>query len=471
VKNDPEKNDPGKKGAGKKGAGNKDVGRGAETRAAAAFAVDQVLAGGHSLDKAFNAALSDRLSERDRALAKALAFGALRWHHRHRLIIGELLDRPLRSRDRIIEALLSVGLFQLIDTRQPGYASVSATVDAARTLQRPRAASLVNATLRRFQREQNISMPKVLARDEGRFSHPQWLIDQLHVDWGEQAQQILTFALARPPMWLRVNTARADVAATIETLQSTHGVDATTLAGFPTAVCLARPMSVSDLPGFADGLVSVQDAAAQLAGELLDATPGMRVLDACAAPGGKTGHILERAGGQLDLVAVDIDAARNEMIAQNLERLGYTAQIMTADVQATGAWTGDIDGDATFDRILVDAPCSATGVIRRHPDIKFLRRREDIPVFATRQGRILDALWPLLKPGGRLLYATCSVLRAENHEVATAFLRRHPDATEIRSPNVVVPEAVEAVSGPGYQLLPGQANTDGFYYALMERSA
>jgi 16S rRNA (cytosine967-C5)-methyltransferase len=460
------KNDTGKKDAGKTV-----VGRGAETRAAAAFAVDQVLAGGHSLDRALKIALSDRLAERDQALVKALAFGALRWHQRHRLIIGTLLDRPLRSRDRILEALLSVGLFQLIDTRQPGYASVSATVDATKKLHRPRAAGLVNATLRRFQREQNTVLPKVLARDEGRYSHPQWLIDQLRVDWGDQAQQILTFALARPPMWLRVNTARNDAAATVDTLQSTHGIDAVTLAGFPAAVCLAQPMSVSDLPGFADGLVSVQDAAAQLAAELLDATPGMRVLDACAAPGGKTGHILERAGGQLDVVAIDVDAARNEMVAQNLERLGYNAQIMTADVQATGAWAGDISGDATFDRILVDAPCSATGVIRRHPDIKFLRRPEDIPVLAARQGNILDALWPLLKPGGQLLYATCSVLRAENHEVATEFLRRHPDATEVRSPDIVVPEAVAAVPGPGYQLLPGPANTDGFYYALMERSA
>lgn len=445
--------------------------RGGQTRAAAAVAVDQVLAGGRSLDKALKTALSDRLSERDRAFVKALAFGALRWHHRHRLIIGALLDRPLRSRDRILEALLSVGLFQLIDARQPGYASVSATVDATRQLQRPRASGLVNATLRRFLREQNTALPKALARDEGRYSHPQWLIDRLRVDWGDQAQQILTFALAQPPMWLRVNAARSDADATVELLQSMHGIKATTLAGFPSAVCLVQPVSVSDLPGFADGLVSVQDAAAQLAAELLDAAPGMHVLDACAAPGGKTGHILERAGGQLDVVAADVDDARNKMIAQNLKRLGYSAQILTADVQATGAWAGDINGEATFDRILIDAPCSATGVIRRHPDIKFLRRSEDIRIFAARQARILDALWPLLKPGGRLLYATCSVLRAENHEVVGEFFRKHPDATEIRSPNVIVPEAVETVPGPGYQLLPGPANTDGFYYALMERSA
>jgi 16S rRNA (cytosine967-C5)-methyltransferase len=197
----------------------------------------------------------------------------------------------------------------------------------------------------------------------------------------------------------------------------------------------------------------------------------MRVLDACAAPGGKSGHILERADGKLDLVAVDISPARNELVAQNLERLGYSAQIVSADVQVPAAWINKLDGDASFDRILVDAPCSATGVIRRHPDIKFLRRAEDIPVLAARQGRILDALWPLLKPGGRLLYATCSVLRAENHEVMGDFLRKHPDATEVKFADDCLEKIVAAGPGPGCQLLPGPANTDGFYYALMERSA
>lgn len=444
---------------------------GAHTRAAAAMAVDRVLTGGHSLDAALPAVLSDRLPERDRSLVRALAFGTLRWHHRHRLIIDELLDRPLRTRDRILEALLSVGLFQLIDTRQPGYASVSTTVDATRKLHRPRAARLVNATLRRFQREQDTLLAKALARDEGRYSHPRWLIDRLHADWGERAQQILVHALVQPPMWLRVNMSRTDASTLAGQLQATHGIESTRLEGFPAALCPARPVPVGDLPGFATGQVSVQDAAAQLAAELLDATPGMRVLDACAAPGGKTGHILERVDGQLDLVAVDIRAGRNERVAQNLERLGYAAQIRTGDVLAPETWLDHSGDEAHFDRILVDAPCSATGVIRRHPDIKFLRRPEDIPAFAARQARILDALWPLLKPGGRLLYATCSVLRAENNEVVSAFLHRHADAAEIRA---VIPDRqgmVDNAAEPGYQLLPGPANIDGFYYALMERSA
>lgn len=455
----------------KTGAAKNNAGHGAETRAAAAYAVDQVLAGGRSLDTALHTALSDRLPDRDRALVKALAFGALRWHHRHRLIINELLKRPLRSRDRILEALLSVGLFQLIDTRQPGYASVSATVGATRRLQRPRASGLVNASLRRFQREQDVLLQKALAQDEGRYSHPQWMIDRFTADWGERVRQILTFALARPPMWLRVNTDRISPSEYIDRLNTAIGPGTTTLAGFPAAVCPAKPVAVDALPGFSDGLVSVQDAAAQLAAELLDAKPGMRVLDACAAPGGKTAHILERAGGDLDVVAIDIDIARNELIERNLERLGFTAQIVTGDVLDTGTWTSEIDGAAKFDRILVDAPCSATGVIRRHPDIKFLRRPGDIPEMAGRQARILDALWPLLKPGGRLLYATCSLLHAENHEVVAGFMRKHADATEVCPPTLVLPAAAEAAPGPGYHLLPGPTNTDGFYYALMERGA
>ncbi|HJP38130.1 MAG: 16S rRNA (cytosine(967)-C(5))-methyltransferase RsmB [Gammaproteobacteria bacterium] len=442
--------------------------RGVATRAAAAFTVDQVLSKGRSLDRALSLARSNQLPVRDQALVKALAFGALRWHHRHRLIIRELLDRPLRSRDHIIEALLSVGLFQLIDMRQPGYASVSATVEATRELQRPRAASLVNATLRRFQREQDTLLATVLDADEGRYSHPQWLIDCLRADWNGRAQQILTSALIRPPMWLRLNLARVDAAAYVKALQSEHGIGVTRLAGLPTAICLEQPLSIDELPGFTTGLVSVQDAGAQFAAALLDATPGMRVLDACAAPGGKTGHILERGGGQLEVIAVDIDANRNAMIRQNLERIGYTAEVITADAEQP--WPGDSNARGSFDRILVDAPCSATGVIRRHPDIKFLRRYDDIGVFAARQGRLLDALWPLLKPGGRLLYATCSVLRVENHEVIGDFLRRQPKASEIRLSQVDMPETVVAESGPGYQLLPGPANTDGFYYALMERS-
>ena len=442
---------------------------GAATRAAAAQAVDAVLSGGQSLDSAAIAALSENLSARDQSFARALSFGALRWHHRHRLILDVLLDRPLRNRDRLLEALLSVGLYQLIDARQPGYASVSATVEAARILKLPRAANLVNATLRRFQREQDAVLRDVLAHDTSRYSHPQWLIDQLREDWGETAGQILTFSLARAPLWLRVNTNRTRVSAFIARLRESAGIDACPCPGIPTAVRTEKALPVNEIPGFSAGEVSVQDAASQLAASLLDPQPGMRVLDACAAPGGKTGHLLERVDGRIDLVAIDIDGDRNDRVAENLERLGYKAQILTADVQALDDWTPRLREAAQFDRILVDAPCSATGVIRRHPDIKFLRRSGDIPALATRQGHLLDALWPLLNPGGRLLYSTCSLLRAENQSVVDEFLSRRPDARLAEPPAASVPAFAVRDRGPGLHLLPGNENTDGFYYALMER--
>ena len=440
---------------------------GARARAAAALAVDLVLTKGRTLDSAFADVLNDALTDQERSQIKALAFGALRWHPRHRVVIGQLLDRPLRARDRILESLLSVGLFELVDGRQPGYAIVSATVEASRQLKRPRAAGLINAALRRFQRESNELLSQALGNEEARFNYPQWLITRLRDDWPDHWQQILEAALLQPPLWLRVNTAKSDPKAYAELLAQQTGVAATPQTGVPDALQLERALSVSELPGFDEGLVSVQDAAAQLAADLLGATPGMRVLDACAAPGGKSLHLLERCDGDLHLLAVDIDAARNELVTENLRRVGYAAEVLTADVCDIDAWAPA----KTFDRILIDAPCSATGVIRRHPDIKYLRRSADIDVLVRRQTEMLEALWPLLAPGGRLLYATCSVLRAENDHIITKFLAAHSDACEMRALDTSASSLVTDFHGPGYQLLPGPANTDGFYYALMERKA
>ncbi|MDH3978203.1 MAG: 16S rRNA (cytosine(967)-C(5))-methyltransferase RsmB, partial [Gammaproteobacteria bacterium] len=336
----------------------------AGTRAAAAQAVDQVLTAGRSLDVALSHVIDERLEARDQALIRALSFGALRWHHRHRLIINELLSKPLRARDQILEALLSVGLFQLLDTRQPGYASVSATVEATRELKKPQAAGLVNAMLRRFLREKDALLQRVLNQDEGRHAHPQWLIDQLNADWGDQAADIMACAQKPPPMWLRVNAHRATSERYLQQLDAV-GIAASAEANLSGAVLLEKPVSVQTLPGFDEGVASVQDAAAQLAALLLDMKPGMRVLDACAAPGGKTGHILESVGGQAQLTAVDMDPLRNERVKDNVQRLGYTAEIVTADILQ---WAEDQALHGTFDRILIDAPCSATGVIRRHPD-------------------------------------------------------------------------------------------------------
>ncbi len=434
---------------------------GARSRALAALAVDRVLGKGASLDDAFAQVLTDELPGRERSRVRALAYGTLRWHHRHRLMIADLLERPLRSRDRVLEALLSVALHELIEARQPPYASISAAVDASRQLGRQRASGLVNAALRRFQREQDALLSRALAEDEGRYSHPRWLIERLRTDWPRLWGAILAATLAQPPMWLRVNRTRTTREDYAKRLEASTGIATDAPAAYPDALRLARALPVASLPGFEDGDVSVQDAAAQLAAPFLAAEPRMRVLDACAAPGGKTTHLLELAAGDLALVAVDANAARNELVRGNLRRLGCTAEVVTADLREFAASAGG----PRFDRILLDAPCSATGVIRRHPDIKFLRRPEDIDAMAERQLEMLHASWQLLVPGGRLLYATCSVLRQENDELVARFLAARPDASEVR---LDAPDAADLV-GPGLQLLPGTPNTDGFYYALMER--
>jgi len=378
-----------------------------------------------------------------------------------------LLQRPLRARDKILESLLSVGLFQLNDARQPEYAAVSATVEASRHLNRSRAAGLINAVLRRFQRERETIMGMVLEQDEGRYSHPQWIIDRLREDWPEYWSEILTAMLEHPPFWIRVNSHKSSRDNYALRLDNELGITAVTLPGFADALRLERPVMVTELPGFADGVVSVQDAASQLAADLLAPQPGMRVLDACAAPGGKATHLLERTRGQLNLVAVDTDPDRNALLQNNFDRLGYGAEVIAADVQSTESWS---DGHL-FDRILIDAPCSATGVIRRHPDIKFLRRARDIPMLAHRQLDMLNKLWPLLKPGGRLLYATCSLLMEENAGVVSRFLAQQMAAREIRPLQGQVLKMGLDRTNVGYQLLPGPAETDGFYYALMEKTA
>jgi 16S rRNA (cytosine967-C5)-methyltransferase len=440
---------------------------GGRTRAAAAKVVDGVLTGGRSFDRALREVVDESLPPRELSQVRALALGALRWHNRHIYIINELLERPLRARDSVLEALLSVGLFQLIHPRQPDYAAVSATVAATRRLNRARAAGFINAALRRFQREQESLVAAAMNTDEGRFVHPQWLIDCLRRDWPVHWQAIVDAALAHPPFWVRVNAQRVRRDEYALRLNDEVDMGTTTLPGFRDALRLDRSIDVNELPGFSDGLVSVQDAAAQLAADLVAPEPGMRVLDACAAPGGKAGHLLERCDGQLDLVAVDHDAERNRMLEENLVRLGYKARIETGDARQPDDWSRG----ESFDRILIDVPCSATGVIRRHPDIKFLRRAEDIPDFADRQRALLEKLWPLLKPRGRLLYATCSVLRIENASVICEFLKGHSDAREIRPLRGDVLKIINESEDPGYQLLPGSADTDGFYYALMERQA
>ena len=438
---------------------------GAPARAAAAQAVHAVVQDGRNLDQALQAATEKIHDPRSRAQAQSLAYEALRWHCRHRRVIEALLDKPLRARDRILEALLSVGIQELVTGRAPGYAVVSANVNATRLLGRPRATGLVNASLRRFQREQESLLANVDEHEDARYGYPNWMIDALRQDWPEDWQRILEAGQLRAPMWLRVNLDRTVRDALLSRFADA-GIDAQALDGLPAALKLARPMPVEDLPGFESGEVSVQDAAAQFAAALLQPARGTRVLDACAAPGGKSGHLLEAAQGEIDLVALDVDPQRLERVESNLSRLDYPARIVAGDLCAPEDWW---DGRA-FDAILLDVPCSASGVIRRHPDIRFLRRPEDLPGLATRQLQMLKTAWSLLRDGGRLLYATCSVFRQENQHVMADFLDNHPDARELHSSNPAL-ENLAANAAPGHQILPGTADTDGFYYALIEKQA
>ena len=434
---------------------------GAKVRAVAAEIVDAVAMAGQSLDAAL-AEHEDRVTQNDRSLLRMLCFGTLRYHWRLQSWTRRLLTRPLKRRDRVVNALLAIGLYQLSDTRIPDHAVVSQTVEATRQLRRPKLAGLVNACLRRFMREDIAASDP---EDEtARWNHPQWLIDRLKTDWPEDWQAILTANDERAPMWLRANAARYSAEAYL-TVLADSGIAAALLPGLPDAVCLQEPRSVDDLPGFSDGDSSVQDAAAQIAGRWLSTDLRGRLLDACAAPGGKSGHLLELGGDEVTLVAVDSDESRIASIAENLARIGRDATIIAADASKPEEWW---DGEP-FDGILLDAPCSASGVIRRHPDIKLLRRESDLEGLSALQGALLRALWPLLAPGGRLLYATCSVFAAENDGVVGGFLEHHGDAVE----NDVLPNNnirdLMRRRVCGYQVLPGTAGMDGFYYACLEK--
>ena len=435
--------------------------KGTTVRAAAARVVDAVVSSGRSLDDAL-AATEPEVDERDRPLLRMLCYGTLRSHWRLQAWIDQLLERPLRPRDAIIRSLLAIGLYQLTDTRIPDHAAVSQTVQAARVLRRPKLAGLVNACMRRFRRDEIAAVaPRT---DEARFDHPGWLIDSIRRDWPKDWERILTENNERAPMWLRVNVARMQRDAYRERLEEA-GIEASVVAGLPSALRLSEPVSVDALPGFAAGDVSVQDGAAQLAAPWLLKSVSGRVLDACAAPGGKSAHLLEAGQSHIELTCLDVDPERLESVAGTLDRLGLNATVCAGDASNPKEWWNG----QPFDAILLDAPCSASGVIRRHPDIKLLRRAGDIDRLAALQASILGALWPLLATGGRLLYATCSVLAAENDEVIGAFLDKHADARENDLlPNNNISDVMRQKTC-GYQVLPGSSGMDGFYFACLEK--
>ncbi|MFB4203301.1 Ribosomal RNA small subunit methyltransferase B [wastewater metagenome] len=431
---------------------------GVAPRRAAVEAVAGVVLHGRSLARELPA-LEAGLGAADAALAHELAYGSLRWYRRLQAVVNALLSRPLRPRDRILEPLLVVGLYQLEHTRVPPHAAVSATVAVTSALGRRRAAGLVNGCLRRFQRERERLLARADRDPAVAAALPEWLDAAIRSDWPEARDAVAAACLARPPMTLRVNRRRTTREAYAARLVAA-GITARPLQGLAEALVLDAPVAVNALPGFAEGEVSVQDGAAQFAAGLLAPAAGDRVLDACAAPGGKTAHLLER-GEDLSVLALDSDAGRLERVGGTLARLGLTARLCAGDASHPETWW---DG-GRFQRILLDAPCSGTGVIRRHPDIKWLRRAADIPRLAGTQAALLRALWPLLAPGGRLVYATCSLLHAENEAVASAFAAGTADARVV-APGLPAGRA----TGVGHQLLPGEGGMDGFYYACFDKS-
>ena len=404
---------------------------------------------------------SARIASADRALIQELAYGTLRFLGQLRAIVRFTADKPLA--DESIEALLWVALYQLIHTRAPAHAVVDHAVRATARLKRTSAQRLVNAILRNFLRRRE-SLLAVVARDpEARFSYPRWWIERVCGEYRERGAAILDAGNVRPPLTLRVNRrrcARDDYLATL----IAQGIAATAVGG--TGVVVAQPRPAGELPGYGEGLFSVQDAGAQLAAVWLAVEDGMRVLDACAAPGGKTTHLAELA--DLDLVALDADALRLQRVAENLARLGLQARLIAADAAETAAWWDGVG----YDRVLADVPCSASGIVRRHPDAKWLRRESDVASFVDQQRRLLDGLWSCLARHGLLLYVTCSIFRDENESQVSDFIGRHADAQRVP---LAAPAELEAFGNPlGVQLLPagGDAahNHDGFFYALLQKT-
>ncbi len=398
--------------------------------------------------------------ERDRALLQQLCYGTMRELFRLEQLANHFLRKPFKQQDLDIHALLLIGLWQLRSSRIPAHATLNETVDACAALNKPWASKLLNAILRRYQREQKQAEEALAQNPAFQWNHPQWMISKLQHNWPEHWQSILQANDQQAPMTLRVNKRLLTREKALQKLQE---------ADIPAAACqfsddgigLDSPCDVSALPGFAEGELSVQDEAAQLAVGLLAAENGQRVLDACAAPGGKLCHLLEQNTHLQDVIAVELEPERGQRIHDNLHRLGLQlgCEVLTTDASSQDWWDGQL-----FDRILIDAPCSGTGVIRRHPDIKLLRRGEDIAALASVQLSILNNLWSMLQPGGRLVYATCSIFGQENERVIERFIKQHPDA---------IHQPIDAPWGEarpfGRQLFPQPDGHDGFYYAVLDK--
>jgi 16S rRNA (cytosine967-C5)-methyltransferase len=427
---------------------------GVASRVAAARVLDAVLHRGHSLKGELASALPALADPRDRALVEAIVFAALRQRARYDAALAGWMPKPLGQRDGLLRALLHAGLAQIDALGLPPHAAVASTVDAARALGHTHQAGLVNALLRRALREPIPPGDPVSA-------WPPWLLEHVRRDWPDAGDAIVRASTQPGPLWLRVNRQRSRVADCRARLLDSN-IEAIADVRCPDGLRIDAPVPVSALPGFADGELSVQDGSAQLVADALMPPIGARVLDACAAPGGKAAHLLER-DPSLRMLALDVDAARLRKVRATFARLsvGATAALREADAADVPAWWAG----TPFDAILLDAPCSATGVIRRQPDILLHRRESDIAALTRTQSRLLDALWPTLAPGGTLLYATCSILRCENDVQIAAFLERTPDAT-LES----LDDRFGHDTGHGHQRLPGQDGMDGFFYARIRKA-
>lgn len=434
---------------------------GALPRACAAEAIGAVRFDARSLKAVLRETLPRLGDARDRALCEAMVFQAVRFLPRYEFCLKRLLARPLPKAARTVHALLLAGLAQLDAMRLSDYAAISSTAEAARTLRQPRMVGLVNAVLRRFAREREALLAAAGQDAQARSCHPAWLVVRLYADWPQQAEAVMQANLEPAPMWLRVNLRQHTRAHWQQQLQQA-GIESQASALAAAALRLDQARIPDTLPGWAQGAVSVQDESAQLAVPLLDLKAGQRVLDIGAAPGGKSAQILETCTGLAELVALDLDAARLAQVENTLARLGLSAHCncICGDGARPETWW---DG-RSFDRILLDAPCSATGVIRRQPDIAWHRREADVHACVAEQARLLDAAWLMLRPGGRLVYSTCSVLRAENESQIGAFLSRTASARAMP-----VPEALGVRSGAGVQRFPQSGGGDGFFYAVLEK--
>ena len=417
----------------------------------------QVVVEGRSLNDALDEQLPSISLDIDRSFVKAMCFGVSRWYFKLDFILAQLVPKPIRHEE--VRLLAMIGIFQLEYSRVKPHAAVSETVSALGD--KVWAKPLINAVLRNFQRQRERLLALAEIDECALWSHPAWLLGKIRKNWPGQCEQVFEQSNRPPPMTVRVNLRQSSREEYLLTLKQA-GMMAHACPFAESGITLESPVSVQSLPGFAEGLVSVQDESAQLAAGLLELDQGQRVLDVCAAPGGKTLHILESRADLAEVVALDIASDRLARVSENLSRARMNAKVLCGDALEPQTWW---DGKP-FDRILLDAPCSATGVIRRHPNIKLLRKPSDLPKLVEVQRRILENIWPLLAEDGLLVYATCSLLKEENEVQISSFLHHHSDAKE-----VVIAAEWGSPRPYGRQILSGEDNMDGFYYARLVKSS